>query len=1212
MSVTAEHPRPAPEPTKENRRMPKRLTALAALLAATALLLALPAASASAASPWWQVVTGSHPTNLWKPSNTVQEVQAGPGATRLLLEGETVVCMYTPACEAVFGLANSETAQQVQEALEAPAAYGPGNVAVTEAPESSRRFLIESVGEDAGKPVPLLTPIGAGASAKVLSGGSGRLVVTLTNLGNAPVDGSVTPVSIVDELPEGVVVAGDPEGYAGVARGEPDLGPVDCSVESSSLVSCTFEGTLPPYEAIEVEIPASLTGDPPAAGAPGKVTVSGGNAKAATTTQGIKVSPDPTPFGIDYFSTQAEEEGGDPAIQAGGHPFQLTTTLQFNSNALDIGESRKDTSIQQPALPRNLRFPLPAGLVGNATAAPRCSMEEFFESELNGDNCKPQTAIGVTSVTIVERTVLGLTRIAVPVFNLPPAPGEPARFGFVVKGALVLIDTALDPDDKYRIVAEVRNTTQLADVLASTLTLWGTPGDPKHDQSRGWECTNRFPVEGLAPCERPVGLEETAFLRQPVSCATPLDFDAQIEPWNVPRGTVVEEASFDGGTMHGCNQVPFDPSIAASPTSKLAEAPSGLSFSLSMPNSGLLNRDAIAEGQPKKVEVTLPEGMTVNPSAAEGLAVCSPSQYGSERFNSKPGQGCPDASKIGNVEIQTPLISETVKGALYQAAPYNNPSNSLLGLYIVARSPERGVLVKLDGKVSPDPKTGQLVTTFDDAPQLPFSSFELSFREGGRAPLVTPPACGDYDVVARFVPWSAADPNNPAPNEVVTRTSTFTVQRGVDGGACPPGGVPPFNPGFEAGSLNNDAKSYSPFYMRLTRKDGEQNMTKFSSVLPPGVLGKLAGVGKCPDAAVEAAKSKTGTEELASPSCPPDSQIGRVSTGAGVGSVLTYVGGSLYLGGPYKGAPLSVIAVVPAVAGPFDVGTVVVREGLTLNPETAEVEVDGAASDPIPHILAGIPLKVRDLRVYVDRENFILNPTSCDPSKAKATLFGSYLDLFSPADDVPAQMESRFQAANCLNLGFKPKLKLNLKGGTRRGDFPGLKATLKARGSDANIAGAQVTLPRSAFLEQGHIGTICTRVQFRAESCPKASVYGHAKAITPLLDEPIEGPVYMRSSNHKLPDLVIALKGIVDVNVASRIDSFKGGLRSSFESVPDAPISKFVLTMKGGKKGLIVNSRNLCAAKNRAKATFTAQNGRVARLAPEMKPQCGKARKRKK
>jgi hypothetical protein len=1201
--------------------MPKRLLSLAALVGAAFVLLVVPSV-ASAASPWWQVMTGARPSNMWEPTDNEQEVELQRGeiggfgegaAAKILIGGKTVGCLGTADflgeafCGFETGFPPTTTAAELEALLES--AFGM-SVEVSGGPVGTAPFEITVPGSGAPA-IELGQILGAPRSEVIAGGGSGLLVVTLTNLGDAPVDATTTPLEIVDELPEGVEATGV-EAFAG---GYSKAGPVECEIEgaASDRVSCSFEETLPSYEAIEIEISVNLLGEPPTAGAPGKVTVSGANAPGESAAQVVKISPEPVQFGFERFSMQAEEEGGAATRQAGSHPFQLTTTIQLRSGRQgaappsDFAAGARRFIVEQPALPRNFHFPLPAGLVGNAAAMPRCDMETFLNTFDLINACPDDAAIGATSVTFFEGTT-GLIRLAVPVFNLPPAHGEPARFGFVIAGVPVLIDTALDPEG-YRIVASVRNATQLAQFLGSTLSLWGTPGDPRHDSARGWNCV--FKVKDLGPCERPPSLPETAFLRQPVSCASPLEFSAEGEPWNVPIGSVVDRASFTGEPLTGCNRVPFDPKVESAPTSKLAENPSGLSFSLKMPNSGLLNGEAIAEGQPKRVEVTLPEGMTLNPSAAEGLAVCTTADYARERFNSKPGAGCPNASKLGSVEIDTPLIEENPIGALYQAAPYDNPFDSLLAIYLVARVPERGIVVKLAGKVSPDPKTGQIVTVFDDAPQLPFSSFDLNFREGGRAPLVTPPACGTYDVVARFVPWSAQDPNNPTPEEIVTRTSSFEVQRGVDGGACPSGGIPPFNPGFEAGSLNNNAKSYSPFYMRLTRQDGEQNMTKFSSVLPPGVLGKLAGVAKCSDAAIEATKSKTGKEELASPSCPANSQIGRVSAGAGVGSVLTYVEGSLYLGGPYKGAPLSVVAVVPAVAGPFDVGTVVTREGLTLNPETAEVEVDGAASDPIPHILAGIPLKVRDLRVYVDRDNFILNPTSCDPSTAKATLFGSYLDLFSSADDVAAQMESRYQAANCLNLGFKPKLKLNLKGGTKRGDFPGLKATLKARGSDANIAGAQVTLPRSAFLEQGHIGTICTRVQFKAENCPKASIYGKAKAITPLLDEPIEGPVYMRSSNHKLPDLVIALKGIVDVNVSSRIDSFKGGLRSSFESVPDAPISKFVLTMKGGKKGLIVNSRNLCAGKNRARVTFTAQNGRVARLAPEMKPRCGKARKGK-
>jgi hypothetical protein len=393
--------------------------------------------------------------------------------------------------------------------------------------------------------------------------------------------------------------------------------------------------------------------------------------------------------------------------------------------------------------------------------------------------------------------------------------------------------------------------------------------------------------------------------------------------------------------------------------------------------------------------------------------------------------------------------------------------------------------------------------------------------------------------------------------------------------------------------------------MRLIREDGEQDMTKFSSILPPGELGSLKGVAKCPDSAVPIAKAKTGREELAAPSCPASSLIGHTLAGAGVGGALTYVKGYVYLAGPYKGDPLSVIAVTPAVAGPFDAGTVVVRLALTLNPKTAEVEVDGANSDPIPHIIKGIVLKVRDLRVYVDRPNFTLNPTSCDESSARATLFGSYLDVFNPNDDVPVALSTRYQAANCLNLGFKPRLQLKLKGGTKRGGHPGLTANYVPRGGDANVKGLVVRLPRSAFLDQAHIRTICTRVQFAEDACPKGAQYGYIKAFTPLLDEPLQGPVWLRSSSHKLPDLVFDLHGLVDIEVAVRIDSARGGIRATVEDTPDAPLTKVVLQMQGAKKGLIINSRNLCGAKSRANVEFNAQNGKVSKSNPVMQPQCG-------
>jgi hypothetical protein len=398
--------------------------------------------------------------------------------------------------------------------------------------------------------------------------------------------------------------------------------------------------------------------------------------------------------------------------------------------------------------------------------------------------------------------------------------------------------------------------------------------------------------------------------------------------------------------------------------------------------------------------------------------------------------------------------------------------------------------------------------------------------------------------------------------------------------------------------------------MRLTRRDGDQDLTKFAAKLPPGMVAKLAGTTQCPDAAIAAAKAKTGLQEQANPSCPASSQIGRVLAGAGVGSVLTYVPGKVYLAGPYNGAPLSVIGIVPAVAGPFDVGVVATRQALRIDPRTAEVRVDEAASDPIPHILAGIPLKVRDIRVYVDKPEFTLNPTSCEPFAVGASLWGGGANVFSSLDDSPISLSDRFQAANCANLGFKPRLSLKLKGGTRRGAHPALTGTFRPREGDANLRNLVLRLPRSAFLDQAHIRTICTRVQFAANGgngggCPAGAIYGKAKAFSPLISDPLEGPVYLRSSNHNLPDFVAALHGIIEVEAVARIDSKRGGIRATFEETPDAPLTKVIVNMQGGKRGLIVNSRNLCAAPSRANASFVGHNGRRHQAKPVVRADCG-------
>jgi len=904
-------------------------------------------------------------------------------------------------------------------------------------------------------------------------------------------------------------------------------------------------------------------------------------------------------FGLKDFEVTLNNEDGSPATQAGSHPFEMSTTFDVNTK-IESAKEVPDGDV------KSLRFQFAPGFIGAPIAVPRCATVDFLAVDTKGyPACSDVTAVGTTQTQILNAGGI----FGEPVYNLVPPPGVAAKIGFIAFQIPITVEIGVNDKAPNNITAGLFNLPQVVEFYGSSTQLWGVPAAHVHDPFRG-RCLEITPVDNYGDLASKgicsASATEVPFLTLPRSCTGPLTSSYESVSWQEPNAAP-DKGSFQAQGMTGCSKLGFSPTIESKPTTSQAETGSGLDFTVDFQDEGLTNPTGLAQSDIKKAVVTLPEGVTVNPSVGEGLDVCTPAGLERETVDSLPGAGCPNASKLGTVHVETPLIDEAIDGDVFLAQQDDpattqkgaeNPFDSLIAFYIVLRNRELGVLVKLPARVDPDPRTGQLVTTLEDIPQVPFSSFQFHFREGARAPLVTPSSCGTYETRALFTPW--ANPDQP-----LMTTSSFKVTSGVGGGPCPPAGIPPFRPHFEAGAVNNNAGSFSPFNMRLIRSDGEQDMTKFSAILPPGELGSLRGVDKCPDSAVPLAKAKTGRRELASPSCPANSLIGHTLAGAGVGGALTYVKGQTYLAGPYKGDPLSVIAITPAVAGPFDAGTVVVRLALTLNPKTAEVEVDGAASDPIPHILKGIVLKVRDLRVYVDRPNFTLNPTSCDESSARATLFGSYLDVFNPNDDIPVGLSTRYQAANCLNLGFKPKLSLKLKGGTKRGEHPGLTATYTPRKGDANVKGLIVRLPRSAFLDQAHIRTICTRVQFAQDACPKGAQYGYIKAFSPLIDDPLQGPVYLRSSNHKLPDLVFDLHGLVDVEVATRIDSAHGGIRATVEDAPDAPLSKVVLQMQGAKKGLIVNSRNLCGAVSKASVELAGHNGKEFSAKPVMRADCG-------
>ncbi len=821
----------------------------------------------------------------------------------------------------------------------------------------------------------------------------------------------------------------------------------------------------------------------------------------------------------------AFEADGSPVVQAGSHPDAFVTSFAFatkEDEELDLPFEVPDGS------PRDLTITAVPGLAGNPTATPRCTTLQFAAGL--GGECSSATQVGLTRVTFESP----VTSTVAPVYNLTPPPGVAAKIGFYVSVVPVTVEAGVNPDPPYNIVASLKNIPQVLPVYGSRTEIFGKPGGPS----------------------------DPPFLTVPRACEGSLPTLFSARSWEEPGILETGEALTPGFGF--CSKLLLAPEFDAQATSKAASSPTGIDIDLEIDDEGYEDPDVTADSDIKKAVVTLPEGMTANPSLAEGLATCSPAAYEGEAIGAGAGVGCPEASKVGTVEAETPLLEdEVLKGELFIASQNDNPFNSLLALYMVVKDRDLGIIVKLAGRVEPDPETGQLTTTFGEPghelPQFPLSRVHVHLREGGRSPLIAPPLCGTYETKALFTPW--ANPDNP-----VEVSSSFEITNGVGGAPCPPGGTPPFEPGFEAGSINNAAGQHSPFYMRLTRRDGDQDLTRFSARLPPGVVAKLAGVSRCSDAQIAEAKASSGRDELASPSCPVSSEIGDVLGGAGAGAQLTYVPGKIYMAGPYKGAPLSVVAIVPAVAGPFDVGTVVTQQALRIDPRTAEVRADGASSDPLPHILAGIPLAVRDVRVHVDRPNFTLNPTSCDPFQTEAELWGGGLDAFSTADDFPVLRTARFRAANCAALGFKPQLSLTLKGGTKRGDHPALRGVFTPRAGDANLEGMILRLPRSAFLDQAHIRTICTRVQFAADACPEGAIYGHARAITPLLDEPLEGPVYLRSSDHNLPDFVADLRGLVDVEAVARIDSKRGGIRATFEDTPDAPLTKVVVNMQGGKR----------------------------------------------
>jgi hypothetical protein len=1056
---------------------------------------------------------------------------------------------------------------------------------------------------------PTVFPPGLGAPES--SGPSYQILAT--NVGGTRTNGEFT---VTTELPAGVSTKSEYEPYLQYGR-EGNEFVVPCNV-SGQVVTCVggkpntniFGGVeatfVAPVHSAEVKLPVAVeAGEGQSLEA--TVTVEGGEAGSVTKTQTTRVSATALGFGLveggSGLLSTAVNLDGTTATQAGSHPG----SFEIISANLNERYSPTNTVWREPQVGggsmRDIRVDLPRGMVVNPQATPHCTeaqLEVSANDFFNGGGCPAASMIGMVYTNF---SFGGPFRSAPrPLYNMVPRAGTPAEFGFsFIEGLYTHIRGFVRSGDDYGLSAITNDIPAKVPVAGIKVVFIGDPTSPLYDEIRG-RCNNSFFWQQTCPAEEQL---DTPFVSLPSHCGGPVTTKATVNSWqerDVFAIGTLQSADADGTPtgVEGCNRLEFNPSVEVKASTTLADSPTGVDFNLHVPQSQGVEVPATANV--KDVTVSLPEGMTVNPSSADGLSGCTSAQIA---IHSPDPATCPDGAKIGTAQVISPLVDHPLAGQVYLAQPFDNQFNSLLAVYITVADPRTGVVLKLPGEVQSDPKTGHLVAVFKDNPELPFSDLSVSFFNGARAPLTSPATCGIHTSNTRVTPW-----NTPEGADAL-RADSFTTTTAPGGGTCPSSEDQlPNRLNFNAGTIAPRAGAFSPFVLKIARPDGSQRMTAIDTTLPPGLTGKLAGIPYCSDAQIAAAAARSraneGAAEKASPSCPAASEVGSVEVSAGSGPNPLYVSGHAYLAGPYKGAPLSLVVITPAIAGPFDLGNVVVRAALYVNPETAQIR---AVSDPLPTVVQGIPLDIRSVALKVDRQGFTLNPTSCDPMQVAGSVTSSTGSVSS--------VSNPFQVGSCSALAFKPKLQISLKGGTKRAKNPALKAVLTQPAGQANIGSVSLTLPHSAFLDQSHIKTICTRVQFAqgsvpGEKCPPGSIYGKARAYTPLLDAPLAGPVILRSSSHQLPDLVVALHGQVDVVLAGRVDSVKGRLRNSFEAVPDAPVTKFVLEMDGGKKGLVVNSANLCKSTNRAVLKMRAQNGRELASEPVVANSCKKKSKKQK
>jgi hypothetical protein len=1024
--------------------------------------------------------------------------------------------------------------------------------------------------------------------------GRGTIDINVFNVGAAESNGTIT---MTDALPSGMTATGE-AGELNFVAYEPEEPLITnvrwvCAgngsgkaVAGASVVTCTNTSELPslagggglPRNTLggslpDPEIAIAVTAGSGEGTAVNRVTIAGGGAPTpASAEDPVTVSSQPAPFGFSQWNAWFSNADGTLDTRAGSHPYEATFSYMLNT-VLRNGRERA-----LPEETRNIEVLLPPGFVGDPSAVPKCTRQQ-----LNAEACPSDALIGRTRVFSEPSKTF-------PVYNMVPPPGFPAEFAFNFVKVYTLLDSSVRSGSDYGITTSIDNVPQF-EVFGDIMTIWGVPGDKSHDFWRN-PSSEACTEEEIEHSERHCGSSGVhpilkPFLTLPTSCGEPQKVTIRATSWQHPSAKPIEKTVLlhdnneDPAGFTGCEHLGFGPTISTAPDTAKADTPAGLTVEVKSQIGGLSDPVGFSTSDIQETTVTLPEGLTINPGQAAGLQACHETEATLEENDQAPV--CPNASKVGTDEIETPLLAKPLQGGVYILQ--SNPPNIEL---LVTASAE-GVNLKLIGHVHLT-DTGQLVTTFSGTPELPFTSFRLAFSGGAQAALSTPTSCGTYTTTSDFAPWSSPFIADVFPS------SSFQITNGTNGAPCPSSPLP-FSPQLIAGSTTDQAGGFTDFSLLLQASDDQQRIEKLQFKVPRGLLGMISRVPLCPEA-----QASAGT-------CSSVSQIGHTVVASGPGPyplVVPQPGqppAAIYLTGAYEGAPYGLSIVVPVVVGPFTLQTQIVRAKIEVDPLTAQITV---TTDPFPQVIDGVPTDLRTVNAVIDRPGFMFNPTNCSPMSFSGTAWGTP----PPGVGGPgstAAISSHFQMGSCQALKFKPNFKVSTSGKTSRKNgasldvkvlYPTGSLGANQASSQSNIARVKVDLPKQLPSRLTTLQKACTAATFEANpaNCPAASRVGTVKAITPVLPVQLTGPAYFVSyGGAKFPELVFVLKGYgVTVQVHAETFISKAGITSStLRHIPDVPITSFELKLPQGPFSALAANGNLCASKLKMPTAFTAQNGAV-------------------